>query len=40
MPIFKSFRGVRPHPDLIDTFPTQSLDNLSQEEIQKKHNSM
>lgn len=36
MPVFKPFRGVRPHPDYITQFPTQPLDNFSQEEINKK----
>ena len=36
MPIFKPFRGVRPHPDYITKFPTPPLDNFTQEEINKK----
>ena len=36
MPVFKPFRGVRPHPDYIDKFPTHPLDNFTQEEINKK----
>lgn len=36
MPVFKPFRGVRPHPDYITQFPTQPLDNFTQEEINKK----
>lgn len=36
MPTFKSFKGVRPHPDYIEIFPTSSLDNFSQDEINQK----
>lgn len=36
MPIFKPFRGIRPNDQYIDVFPTVSLDNFSQEEINKK----
>lgn len=36
MPIFKPFKGVRPHGDIISHFPTPSLDDFSQEEINKK----
>lgn len=36
MPTFKSFKGVRPHPDYIEIFPTPSLDNFNQEEINQK----
>ena len=36
MPIFKPFRGVRPHPDFVEKFPTHPLDNFTQEEINKK----
>ena len=36
MPVFKPFRGVRPNTDYIEKFPTRSLDNFSQEEINKK----
>lgn len=36
MPIFKPFRGVRPHSDYIDCFPTPSIDSLSEEELSKK----
>lgn len=36
MPIFKPFRGIRPNPDYIDIFPTYSLDNFDQDEINKK----
>lgn len=36
MPIFKPFRGIRPNDQYIDIFPTVSLDNFSQEEINKK----
>lgn len=36
MPIFKPFRGVRPHPDYIDVFPTHPLESFSEEEITKK----
>ena len=36
MPVFKTFRGVRPHPDYIAKFPTHPLDNFTQEEINKK----
>ncbi|WP_313216377.1 DUF1015 domain-containing protein [Soonwooa sp.] len=38
MPTFKAFRGVRPRPEILDTFPTPSLDNYSQEEINNKAN--
>ena len=36
MPIFKPFRGVRPHNDFIDVFPTYPIENFTQEEINKK----
>lgn len=36
MPTFKPFRGVRPNDDFIDIFPTHSLDNFTQDEINKK----
>ncbi len=36
MPVFKPFRGIRPNTDFIDVFPTYSLDNFTQEEINKK----
>lgn len=36
MPIFKPFRGVRPHPDYVEKFPTHPLDSFTQEEINKK----
>ncbi len=36
MPIFKPFRGIRPNDNYIDVFPTISLDNFTQEEINKK----
>ncbi len=36
MPTFKPFRGVRPNEDYLDCFPTHSLDNFTQEEINKK----
>ena len=36
MPIFKPFRGIRPNDAFIDVFPTVSLDNFTQEEINKK----
>ncbi|SIT01537.1 Uncharacterized conserved protein, DUF1015 family [Chryseobacterium ureilyticum] len=36
MPIFKPFRGIRPHRDFEDTFPTHPLDNFTQEEIAEK----
>jgi len=36
MPVFKPFRGIRPNPDLVDVFPSYSLDNFTQEEINKK----
>ncbi len=36
MPIFKPFRGIRPNDVYLETFPTFSLDNFSQEEINKK----
>lgn len=36
MPVFKPFRGIRPNPDFIEVFPTYSLDNFTQEEINKK----
>lgn len=36
MPVFKTFRGVRPHPEYISIFPTPSLENFTQEEINKK----
>ena len=36
MPIFKPFRGIRPHRDFEETFPTHPLDNFTQEEIAEK----
>lgn len=36
MPIFKPFRGIRPHKDHETTFPTHPLDNFTQEEIAEK----
>ncbi|GAB0156563.1 DUF1015 domain-containing protein [Chryseobacterium sp. Alg-005] len=36
MPVFKPFRGIRPHKDLESTFPTHPLDNFTQEEIAEK----
>lgn len=36
MPIFKPFRGVRPHKDHESTFPTHPLDNFTQAEITDK----
>ncbi|WP_294229019.1 DUF1015 domain-containing protein [uncultured Chryseobacterium sp.] len=36
MPIFKPFRGIRPHKDYESTFPTHPLDNFTQEEIAEK----
>lgn len=36
MPVFKPFRGIRPHRDFEDTFPTHPLDNYTQEEIAEK----
>lgn len=36
MPIFRPFRGIRPNKELLEIFPTVSLDNLPYEEIQKK----
>lgn len=36
MPTFKPFRGVRPNEDYLDSFPTHSLDNFTQEEINRK----
>jgi len=36
MPVFKPFRGIRPNPDLVEVFPSYSLDNFTQEEINKK----
>ncbi len=36
MPIFKPFRGIRPHSDYVDSFPTHPIDNFTQEEINKK----
>lgn len=38
MPIFKPFRGIRPHHDFIDSFPTTSLDNFTEEQIAEKAN--
>lgn len=38
MPIFKPFRGVRPHLDYIDRFPTITLDNFSPDQILEKSN--
>ena len=36
MPIFKPFRGIRPHKDHESTFPTHPLDNFTQEDIAEK----
>ena len=36
MPVFKPFRGIRPNTDFIHVFPTYSLDNFTQEEINKR----
>lgn len=36
MPIFKPFRGIRPHKEYEATFPTHPLDNFTQEEITEK----
>ena len=36
MPVFKPFRGIRPHRDFESTFPTHPLDNFTQEEIAEK----
>jgi len=36
MPIFKPFRGIRPHKDHESTFPTHPLDNFTQEQIAEK----
>ncbi len=38
MPIFKPFRGIRPHKELEHIFPTHPLDNYSDEEIADKAN--
>lgn len=36
MPVFKPFRGVRPHQDFVEVFPTHPLSNYTREEIEKK----
>ena len=36
MPVFKPFRGIRPHKDHEATFPTHPLDNFTQAEITEK----
>ena len=36
MPVFKPFRGVRPHKEYEATFPTHPLDNFTQAEITEK----
>ncbi len=36
MPVFKPFRGIRPHKDHEATFPTHPLDNFTQAEIAEK----
>ncbi|EJL69337.1 DUF1015 domain-containing protein [Chryseobacterium populi] len=36
MPVFKPFRGIRPHKDFESIFPTHPLDNFTQEEIAEK----
>lgn len=36
MPIFKPFRGIRPHTDFVEKFPTRPLDSISPEEIHQK----
>ena len=33
MPIFKPFRGIRPHSDILDIFPTRSINNFTEEEL-------
>lgn len=36
MPVFKPFRGIRPHKEYEATFPTHPLDNFTQAEITEK----
>ncbi|KAF5308570.1 hypothetical protein FQR65_LT18070 [Abscondita terminalis] len=36
MPLFKPFRGIRPHHDLVETFTTSSIDNFTEEELHLK----
>ncbi|MBQ0152788.1 MAG: DUF1015 domain-containing protein [Chryseobacterium sp.] len=36
MPVFKPFRGIRPHKEHEATFPTHPLDNFTQAEITEK----
>lgn len=36
MPVFKPFRGIRPHKDYESTFPTHPIDNFTQEQIAEK----
>ncbi|WP_407481468.1 DUF1015 domain-containing protein [Elizabethkingia meningoseptica] len=36
MPLFKPFRGIRPHHDLVETFTTASIDNFTEDELHQK----
>ncbi len=36
MPIFKPFRGIRPHEDYLERFPSHPIDNYTQEELNRK----
>lgn len=36
MPVFKPFKGIRPHKDYLDSFPTHPLNNYTKEEIKEK----
>lgn len=36
MPVFRPFRGIRPHKDHESTFPTHPLDNFTQAQITEK----
>jgi hypothetical protein len=36
MPTFKPFRGVRPHNDFVDVFPTHPIENFLRKKLTKK----
>jgi len=38
MPLFKPFRGIKPHTDLVETFTTKSTESFTEEQIKKEAN--
>ncbi|NAW50928.1 DUF1015 family protein [Elizabethkingia argentiflava] len=36
MPLFRPFRGIRPHHDLVEKFTTTSIENLLEDELYQK----